>query len=415
MRVTAVPGSRRRGLRGCAALASAATLTALTAALATGSPPALAALNSHHPGAITPDATSTDSQLNGVSAESATDAWAVGSYLPSNDSTPLILHWNGTAWKVVKSPAPSGSTGGQLNGVSAVSAADAWAVGYGSYFDAPDEPLTLHWNGTAWKVVKSPAPSGSTNTQLNGVSADSATDAWAAGWYDASGVGLPLILHWNGTVWKAVKSPAPSGSTFTQLLGVSADSATDAWAVGSYESSSGSEPLILHWNGTAWTKMASPVPSGATGINLSGVSAVSATDAWAAGYYNNSSNVAEPLILHWNGTVWKVVKSPAPSGATGINLYGVSADSATDAWAVGNYGGSTAFEPLTLHWNGTAWKVAKSPAPSGTTNTQLLGVSADSATDAWAVGDENSPGLYKTLTLHWNGTAWKQVPSPNGS
>jgi len=32
------------------------------------------------------------------------------------------------------------------------------------------------------------------------------------------------------------------------------------------------------------------------------VSAVSATDAWAAGYYTNSSDVAQTLILHWNGT-----------------------------------------------------------------------------------------------------------------
>jgi hypothetical protein len=34
--------------------------------------------------------------LNGVAAISAHNAWAVGSVV---DNTTLILHWNGTTWK----------------------------------------------------------------------------------------------------------------------------------------------------------------------------------------------------------------------------------------------------------------------------------------------------------------------------
>jgi hypothetical protein len=34
---------------------------------------------------------------------------------------------------------------------------------------------------------------------------------------------------------------------------VSADSATDAWAVGYYTKAS-TRTLLLHWNGTAWSK-----------------------------------------------------------------------------------------------------------------------------------------------------------------
>jgi hypothetical protein len=38
---------------------------------------------------------------------------------------------------------------------------------------------------------------------------------------------------------------------------------------------------------------------------LEGVSAVSATDVWAVGYSDNSFNgEARTLILHWNGTAW---------------------------------------------------------------------------------------------------------------
>ena len=421
MRITAVSRGHRRGPRGCAALASAATLTAMTAALATASQPAYAALSSHQPGAAAPDATVSSSSLNGVSAVSATDAWATGNYnIGSSPAELLTLHWSGSGWKQVTSPAPSGARSKNLDAVSAASATDAWAVGFYENSSNANLPLTVHWNGTVWKVVKSPAPSGGTGTQLTGVSAVSATDAWAVGNYTpSSGGNATLLLHWNGTAWKQVTIPTPDGATNTRLFAVSADSATDAWAAGQYENSSRMTlPLLLHWNGSGWKQVTSPAPSTDTN-EVSGVSAVSATDAWAAGEYQNSSGVYVPLLLHWNGSGWKQVTSPAPSGATFTELYGVSADSATDAWAAGLYVPSSGgYESVTLHWNGTAWKVVKTPAPSGATRTNLYGVSAVSATDAWAAGEyltNSSSGLPKSLLLHWNGTVWKVVTTPNGT
>ena len=82
-------------------------------------------------------------------------------------------------------------------------------------------------------------------------------------------------------------------------------------------------------------------------------------------------------------------------------LTSVSAVSASDAWAVGNNPG------LALHWNGTRWVRTGVPHPS-----VLNGVSALSASDAWAVG---AHGLVRTTTLalHWNGTAWTRAPTPS--
>jgi hypothetical protein len=41
-------------------------------------------------------------------------------------------------------------------------------------------------------------------------------------------------------------------------------------------------------------------------------------------------------------------------------------------------------------------------------------VAATSGRDAWAVGcTKCDTSAYKTLIVRWNGTAWKQVPSPN--
>ena len=99
-------------------------------------------------------------QLNAVSADSPTDAWAGGSAMKVNDPhnsgvTPLIEHWNGTQWSV--SPGAIDTTGtansGQILSIAAISPADVWAlaaVGKGN-------PAVIeHWNGSRWSTVSLP-------------------------------------------------------------------------------------------------------------------------------------------------------------------------------------------------------------------------------------------------------------------
>jgi hypothetical protein len=62
---------------------------------------------------------------------------------------PLILHWNGAAWRRISIPLPA--NGGMLIGVYAASGRNAWAVGSTMTFASINaRPLVLHWNGTAW-------------------------------------------------------------------------------------------------------------------------------------------------------------------------------------------------------------------------------------------------------------------------
>ncbi len=407
-----------RSAAGVAALAAAAVLVTGGIAAPAG---AAAAPTGQASAALTPNPSSTYNFLQGVSAVSGSDAWAVGSY---NDTTTgasktLILHWNGTAWSKVKSPSP-GSSFNELHGVSAVSGSDAWAVG--DYFNATArayDTLILHWNGTAWSKVKSPNPSPGAS-YLYGVSAGSGSDAWAVGNYDNNGISNTLILHWNGTAWSKIESPAAQNTNFG-LDGVSAVSGSDAWAVGNYgiNGSATFDTVILHWDGTAWSKISSPSPG--SGANyLYGVSAVSRSDAWAVGSYSSSLNPGayDTLILHWNGTAWTQVKSPRPSSTWNF-LEGVSARPGSGAWAVGYYKDDTvgSFDTLILRWNGTAWSKVKSPNPSCPdyywSYNYLYGVSARSGSDAWAVGDYGdcnfATGKAATLAAHWNGTAWTNV------
>src|SRR5690349_10002980 len=47
--------------------------------------------------------------------------------------------------------------------------------------------------------------------------------------------------------------------------------------------------------------------------------------------------------------------------------------------------------------------------------TQLAGVWAGPASDVWAVGETGCPSVQngRTLALHWNGSAWSIVKTPN--
>src|SRR5215472_533864 len=303
--------------------------------------------------------------LGGVSATSPTDAWAVGVQCPTcGDPGTMTLHWNGTSWKTVNSP-DSGACN-RLLGINAISATSAWAVGESCTFAVNHcHTLIVRWNGTAWSRVTSPNPGGD-GRSLSGVSADSASDAWAAGSYCTTAA-VPctgpdtLLLHWNGATWSKVPSPNP-GPAGNVLDGVTAVSPTDAWAVGSYcttNSCAVQDSLLLHWNGTHWSKVASPNP-GPISNGLSGVTAVSPTNVWMAGSYcaPKCEGHVRTLILHWNGTALTTVSSPDPGNIN--SLAAVDAAASNNAWSVGLTCVTSVcnFNALILHWNGTAWTVS---------------------------------------------------------
>ena|SRR5215469_11046920 len=334
-----------------------------------------------------------DGGLSGVAFTSARNGWAVGA--TDFSLATMIEHWNGTAWKLVPSPNGTARQRGPslsrkimpvawLSGVAATSAANAWAVG-GHWVGDAAQSLILHWDGSKWQPVPSPSPGGSSgNTYVSAVAATSPANAWAVGEYYTGTTNRALILHWNGRRWRQVHSPNPGPSA--GLSAVAATSATSAWSVGS---------LIEHWNGTAWRRVPSPVRA----MRLLGVTAPSARNAWAVG----QTTAGTPLILHWNGTAWRRV--PSPVRASDSTLVSVAALSPRDAWAVGS-GPSGA---IVMHWNGTTWKVT--PAPGMVGGDGLADVTALSATNAWAVGGIGAAG-HRPLIEHWNGTIWQQVPNP---
>jgi hypothetical protein len=236
------------------------------------------------------------SMLAGVAVVASNDAWAVGYNEPGGGGnlTTLTEHWDGFQWKVVPSPNLQ-SQWTYFKAVTAVATNDVWAVG--AYLKSPTNvtaPFAEHWDGTEWKIVAVPDTE-SYYSYLFGASSVGGNEVWATGYTD-------LALRWDGTSWVSVPAPSVGGS----LNGVFMFPNGQGWAVG-YQNPSCCVALTVteYWDEKAWTIVPSPNPSSSLNI-LSGVSATSANDVWAVGSYDS----ANTLMEHWDGKTWSIVPSP---------------------------------------------------------------------------------------------------------
>jgi hypothetical protein len=310
-----------------------------------------------------------------------------------------------------------GSHHDQLHAVTSVAGAAAgastlWAVG-DYYNGATDRTLVERDGGSGWALLPSPNASTSHN-ELDAVAGTSSGDAWAVGRY-APGIGQDRsrIEHWNGRAWSLVPSPQ-AGLYHNELDGVAAESSTDAWAVGHYDTfrTVSDEAMIDHWNGRGWAVQPSPHPAG-THSGLVSISTVrGSASVWAVGYLI-VNRVTRTLTERWEGGRWAIVPSPNV-GIYHNELDGVVALSADDAWAVGWYFSGTTERTLIEHWDGRSWTVTPSPNANNGHNA-LSAVAADNANEVFAVGDYFGGVNDETLVVQWNGQRWQVVPSANSA
>jgi hypothetical protein len=262
---------------------------------------------------------------------------------------------------------------------------------------------------TGWTVET--VPQTGNNVLLLGASARTSTDAWAVGeQFAAAGQAPPppVSYHWNGSAWSLVATPTLGVSS--ALLAVSASTASDAWAVGfSVLGRHDDGTLMEHWNGTSWSVNSSRVVTGYV-AELTGVADLSPTDAWAVG--EGGTGV---ILENWNGAAWSPVTIPDPDFTPGAGQ-SISASSASDIWVVGTTFNTTTdtTQAEALHFNGTTWAVVPMQQP-GTNTPTISAVTAISPANAWAVGEDTGATSAiggSTLIEHWNGSSWSVVPSP---
>ena len=299
---------------------------------------------------------------------------------------------------------PSLSTVDFLSAISGDAENDVWAVGN----------LSIHFDGSTWTAI----PVATTN-QLMGVAVLSPTDVWAVG----SIIRIPFALvsqiqHFDGDSWSVVESPHFASSEV--LRAIQAVSDQDIFAVGSFRDGFGTQrPLVEHFDGAAWSIVPTPQFEQGQGAVLNSLAIISDSDIWAVGRTGtlDFSN-DRPFAIHFDGDTWTAVVVPSVENARFHELNAVAAIASDDVWAVGtfiNLATLSLEQTLIVHFDGTAWNIVPSPNQESFDNA-LFGVAAVSSNSVWAVGCGPCVDVIEvsgTLIEHWDGTQWTISPSPD--
>ncbi|MGX2993759.1 hypothetical protein JNUCC64_05590 [Streptomyces sp. JNUCC 64] len=189
-----------------------------------------------------------------VDARDRRDAWAAGwSSVPDPEhvvkAVGELQHWDGTRWTPALLPDVGEGPGGNwgLSGVTAIARDDVWAVGE-AFNEEWSKPVLLHYDGTAWRKAAAP-DLGPERVRLNGVASGPDGRVWAVGRAKAPGApARGLVLRLSGGAWTEV--PLPPGTAPLRSVAVS-KGAPVVLADGDGRTG----PVALRRAGTAWKSL----------------------------------------------------------------------------------------------------------------------------------------------------------------
>jgi len=289
------------------------------------------------------------------------------------------------------------------------------AVGWFNRADRTARPLAETWDGTAWRLASPPNPAGAIDTRLTAVSCVSPSFCQAVGGtmrsegtFTKPAVRSPLLEHWNGTSWQREPVRLPFRSV--EATSVSCATATMCVVVGEHVTAAARQsiPFSARWDGQRWTALPTPRPALVTELN--GVSCPGSHSCYAVGERAASSAIpVHPLVLHWDGSRWHRLAVPgAPRQAI---FRAVSCPTLTDCTVVGKAGGDASFSRMLVEdLNQGRWTTSRPPVPAaaapGTTEFTAVSCSepqvctallnflhpAPAGGDAWATASRDASG-----------------------
>ncbi|OKJ00011.1 hypothetical protein [Kitasatospora sp. CB01950] len=248
-----------------------------------------------------------------VDSDGAGGAWVTGDKA-ANGSTIPVGHYRNGRWQVRNAPAPDHTLAAGFGGVAAAGGSDdVWAVG--SY--EPDDYLTFlglieHWNGTGWERV--PTPELDTDYwTLGAVTATGPSDVWAAGTIGTpEGWPRPLLLHYDGRAWNRVAAP-DLDSRYGELTQLVAIGPGNVWASGTEEGPDHNpQTLVAHYDGTGWTHQD-------TGIGAGHLYGLTRTGNGVAtvGHRLDNGHTYQPIGARLTPGGWQPLDLPQAAGGRG--------------------------------------------------------------------------------------------------
>jgi hypothetical protein len=323
---------------------------------------------------------------------------AVGSYVDqSHVRHALALVWNGQAWRELRN-----TPGAVLKSVSCSSASFCMAR-------SGLAGRTEVWNGRSWRAVANPT---------HAATAPSCGSRSLCMLINGRGVSHSgsVVESWNGSSWrtwwrKTSLCPLSQGPCF--VSDVSCGSAASCVAVGALTNTGGSvqDVVGLRWHRTTWAQFKAPLPFQGNPAAAYQVSCAGTFCMAVGGSFSDvqSGDIASAATWPGTGDTWT---DASPNlGVITCGNHGFQPCGWTRAISCGS---STSCMTLPfmhgiMAWNGTTWAAAP-PAPAGP-GAALGAVSCHKAI-CMAVGHAMAGGVRSTLAEVWNGSTWKVVRTP---
>jgi hypothetical protein len=333
--------------------------------------------------------------------------------------TPFAARLHAGTWKAVPVKTPKGAMMTVLTDVSCKAATFCLAVGE-TISKTGSREYALVWDGSTLTPIAAPAMPAHTFGMVTSVSCVAVKSCVAAGFGIGAASTSAIIWTWNGTRWARTVVPDADPNVSTQFSRLHCFSLTSCVVTGDLVDNTNDAtdtPVAVSWNGTTFTNLHAPVPSGISSPGFSDLSCVSAHScAFVGGGALSTSTSAYPNTLAfaevWNGKAWTVTKWSGPKGDTYADLNDVYCTSPVRCIAAGDHGTDKSGTPSALGWNGTRWTVLKVAGP-GTGKTAAFEaiscpVNGRCVTTGMLGKANGSTGV--PLAGYWNGRAWKYGP-----
>ncbi len=304
-----------------------------------------------------------------------TSTWSGGYQTVNGKEVPLVQHKLSGGWTTVKTPT---SVLGEVTAITASYSKNVWAFAENGLTDK-----AMHYNGKTWSTSSLPS-----YFTVTGAAAVSTNDVWAVSGDSESP--KAYAEHWTGSAWHKVTLPAGATS-------ISAVSKTRIYAAGKYKG----QPAVMHYDGKKWALAKTPkfpLPDQAAEGSMRDIIALSVGNVYAVGGMewacgeDGDDICAQPIILHWNGKAWSSTVMPQSY----TSFLRVTSDGASGLWLL--LGG---WDPNLYHVSGDAITHVAAPRPEGhdinITDLATLGTTIWAGGVEFPEGDPDDPtgnGLY---------------------
>jgi len=164
----------------------------------------------------------------------------------------------------------------------------------------------------------------------------------------AGGGGANNIAKWDGSAWSALGTGV--GST-VQALAVMGE---DLYAGGGFTTAGGAAAsLVAKWNGIGWSALGAGVNHTTSSARTVNALAVSGTDLYAGGLFNQAGGASANSIAKWNGSSWSSLGTGIDTGgaSTTVDALAVDANGQLLVGGLFTYAGTTTLSPNLVRAN----------------------------------------------------------------